>query len=170
MRDKIFCDFQLDSAHTFTGKVKLFLRGLVDPSKMIMLYYRVGNMAHKRNFKIIEKMCWLHIYHKYNCQISMSAEIGRNCYMGHPIGIVIGEDVKIGNDVIIFQGVTIGKKSIEIGGYPNIGNNCIIYASAKLLGNIKVKDGTIVGVNSVLFSDTEEGGIYVGVPAKNIKN
>ena len=97
------------------------------------------------------------LYSKYNIIISDTCKIGN---------IVIGSDVQIGDNCIIYQDVTIGQNR---GKYPTIGNNVIIYPGAKIIGNIIIDDFVIVGANAVVISDVPNNAIVAGIPAKIIK-
>lgn len=140
----------------------------MNPCKKIMLYYRLGHIAYIKNKRIKAKFYENRIYYKFSCHIRVSAEIGKNCIIGHPIGIVIGSGVTIGNNCIIYQGVTIGLRKADEQYYPVVEDGCNLYASAKILGNIRVKKGTSVAANAVLMCDTEENSVYAGLPAKKV--
>lgn len=84
----------------------------------------------------------------------------------HPVGIVIAPEVKIGDNCIIMQNVTIGYGGSEkTHGYPIIGNDVKIYAGAVIVGNIKVGDGAVIAANSVVTKDVEAHTMVAGVPA-----
>lgn len=92
--------------------------------------------------------------------------MGNSIKFPHPQNIVIGSDVQIGDNCIIYQDVTIGQNR---GKYPTIGNNVIIYPGAKIIGNIIIDDFVIVGANAVVISDVPNNAIVAGIPAKIIK-
>lgn len=94
--------------------------------------------------------------------------IGKGLSLPHPCAIVIGSGVDIGDNCTIYQNVTFGanKRGVAINNeYPTIGDNCVFYAGSVIIGSIKVADGTQVGANSVLKTDTECRSIYAGTPA-----
>lgn len=98
-------------------------------------------------------------------------KIGKGLVFPHPSSIVIGSGVEIGDNVTIYQNTTIGAKKRGIdkdNAYPIIGNNCVLYAGAVLIGSIRVANDSSVGANAVLMNDTKQGGIYVGSPAKKV--
>ncbi|UII27950.1 hypothetical protein LVD15_05880 [Fulvivirga maritima] len=106
----------------------------------------------------------------FSSEISASAQLGARIKFPHPFGVVIGENVKVGNNVTIFQQVTMGshgKKSSEKS-YPTIGNNCIIYSGAKIIGGVHLGENVNVGANSVVLEDVPENCVAVGVPSKVI--
>lgn len=84
----------------------------------------------------------------------------------HPVGIVIAPEVKIGDNCLIMQNVTIGYGMSEKGqGYPEIGSNVKIFAGAVIIGGIKVGDGAIIAANSVVTKDVEPNTMVAGAPA-----
>ncbi len=105
---------------------------------------------------------------RYGLFVSPKCVIEMGLSLPHPNGIIIGEAVQIGRNCKIFQQVTIG--SSKPGDYikgmqPKIGNNVWLFAGSKVIGDIIVEDETCLGANAVLLSNTERGGVYVGVPA-----
>lgn len=102
----------------------------------------------------------------YGNYISLEAKIGEGLVLPHPTGIVIGDGSIIGNNVMIYQNVTLGRSTSEQARYPQIGDNAIIYAGSVLLGDIKIGKGAIVGANSVVTIDVPENCTAVGAPAR----
>ena len=102
----------------------------------------------------------------YNCAISPQAKIGKNLSMPHPMNIVIGNGVVLGDNATIYQGVTIGQNNEK---YPTIGKNIIVYAGAKIIGDVKIGDNVIVGANAVVTHDVPDNCVVAGIPAKVIK-
>ena len=99
--------------------------------------------------------------------IHPGATIGRRVIMDHGMGIVIGETAIVGNDVLIYQGVTLGGTSLERAKrHPTIGHNCVLGAGAKVLGNIDIGAGSRIGANSVVVRDVPAGCTVVGIPGK----
>jgi serine O-acetyltransferase len=103
-------------------------------------------------------------------EIHPGARIGKCLFLDHGLGIVIGETAIVGDCVTIYQGVTLGGTGKDVGKrHPTIGNNVTIGAGAKILGPIRIADGTKIGANSVVLKDTMLNSTAVGVPARNIK-
>ena len=103
-------------------------------------------------------------------EIHPSALIGERLFIDHGEGVVIGETTIIGNDVLIYQQVTLGGTGKEHGKrHPTIGNNVIIGAGAKVLGNIKIGDNVRVGAGSVVVDNVPEHCTVVGVPGRVVQ-
>ena len=113
--------------------------------------------------------------HKTGIEIHPGAQIGENLFIDHGSGVVIGETCIIGNNVVIYHGVTLGGTGKETGNrHPNIGNNVMIGTGAKVLGNISIGDNCKIGAGAVVLEDVPSNTTVVGVPAKpvryNLKN
>lgn len=110
--------------------------------------------------------------HKLLFKVDMhpAADIGGGLQLVHGFSIVIGAGTKIGKNVAIFDSVSLGKKNVgELGGMPMIGDNVILGTGAKILGAVKIADGSIVGANSVVLSNFEKkGSVIAGIPARCI--
>jgi serine O-acetyltransferase len=96
-------------------------------------------------------------------EIHPGAKIGKRVVIDHGMGVVIGETAEIGDDVLMYHGVTLGGKSLKEGKrHPTVGNRVIIGAGAKLIGPITVGDDAKVGANAVITKDVPEGNTAVG--------
>ncbi len=103
-------------------------------------------------------------------EIHPGAEIGRRFFIDHGMGVVIGETAIIGDDVLLYQGVTLGGTGLEKGKrHPTVGNNVVIGAGAKILGNITIGDNSYVGANAVVIKDVPANSTVVGVPGRITK-
>jgi len=103
-------------------------------------------------------------------EIHPGATIGRRCFIDHGMGVVIGETTEIGDDVLMYQGVTLGGTGKEKGKrHPTIGNNVVIGTGAKILGNITVGHDTKVGAGSVVIRSVPDHSTVVGVPARVVR-
>ncbi|QPK80588.1 serine O-acetyltransferase [Schaalia sp. ZJ405] len=101
--------------------------------------------------------------------IHPGARIGRRVFIDHATGVVIGETASIGNDVVIFHGVTLGGVAMTPGKrHPTVGNHVMIGAGAKVLGPIRLGNGVKVGANAVVTKDVPCGSVAIGVPARNL--
>ncbi|PHP51707.1 serine O-acetyltransferase EpsC [Actinomyces ruminis] len=100
-------------------------------------------------------------------EIHPAAKIGERFFIDHGMGVVIGETAEVGDDVLMFHGVTLGGVSMNPGKrHPTIGNNVQIGAGAKVLGPVTVEDGAKIGANAVLVKNLPADHVGVGVPAR----
>ena len=103
-------------------------------------------------------------------EIHPGATIGKGFFIDHGMGVVIGETTIIGDNVTLFQGVTLGGTGKEKGKrHPTLGNNIVVGSGAKILGNIKIGDGSYVGANSVVLQAVPPHSTVVGVPGRVVK-
>ncbi len=104
-------------------------------------------------------------------EIHPGAKIGKRLVIDHGIGLVIGETAQIGDDCILYHGVTLGGVSTtDTKRHPTLGNGVMVGAGAKILGPVVLEDGVKVGANSVVVKSAAAGEILVGVPAKNLNS
>lgn len=102
-------------------------------------------------------------------EIHPAAKIGRRLTIDHGMGVVIGETSIIGDDVLIYHGVTLGSKTgVKGKRHPTIGNNVILGAQSTIIGNITIGDNSRVGAATVVLHDVAPGITVVGNPAKNL--
>jgi serine O-acetyltransferase len=140
------------------------------PGVWAIINHRIANSLYKKNFKILARIVGGISQFLTNVDIHPCATIGRRVFIDHAFGVVIGETSIIGNDVVIYQGVTLGGVSLHCGKrHPTIKNNVIIGSGAKILGNITIGQNSKVGANSVVVSDVNENSTAVGVPARVIQ-
>jgi serine O-acetyltransferase len=100
-------------------------------------------------------------------EIHPGAQIGRRFFIDHGMGVVIGETAEVGDDVLMYHGVTLGGRSMEhVKRHPTVGNNVTIGAGARVLGPVYIGDGVQIGANSVVVKDIPAGAVATGVPAK----
>jgi len=103
-------------------------------------------------------------------EIHPGAKIGKRFFIDHGMGVVIGETAIVGDDVLLYQGVTLGGTGLEKGKrHPTVGNNVVIGAGAKVLGNITVGDNSYIGANAVVIRDVPPNSTMVGVPGRITK-
>jgi len=103
-------------------------------------------------------------------EIHPGARIGRRFFMDHGMGIVIGETCEIGDDVTLFQGVTLGGTGKEKGKrHPTVGNDVLISAGAKVLGSITIGDHSKIGAGSVVLHDVPSNSTVVGIPGRVVR-
>ena len=107
---------------------------------------------------------------KTGIEIHPGAKIGKGFVIDHGMGVVIGETTEIGNNVLIYQGVTLGGTGKETGKrHPTIGNNVVLGCGAKVLGPVNIGDNAKIAANAVVLTDVPPDSTAVGAPAKIIK-
>jgi len=137
------------------------------PGIWAIFWYRLANKLYKNRFRTLSRIVMGFSQLLTNIDIHPAATIGRRVFIDHGIGVVIGETTIIGNDVTIYQGVTLGGVSLDKGKrHPTIEDNVIIGGGAKVLGNIIIGKGSKVGANSVVVKDVPPHSTVVGIPAK----
>lgn len=155
------------------GLLKKLLNVYLSPSKNAMIIYRVAKVLYERKHFLLANILRRRLILKYGVHLSLKAEIGKGLKIKHMNGLVIGDGVKVGDNVTVYQQVTLGGKNIgdmEKDNYPIIEDNVIIFSGAKILGKITIGENSIIGANSVVIENVEPNCIYAGVPAKKIKS
>lgn len=144
--------------------------GLASQGFQAILVYRFFRWFHKHNIPTQPFRLILERFIEVTTGISIPAatEIGKGLRIHHFGGIIFHSGVKMGEHCTIYQGVTIGDKDGE-GNPPTIGNNVLIGAGAKVLGDITIGDNVTIGANAVVLSSIPSNSVVVGVPAKVIK-
>ncbi|WP_157936493.1 serine O-acetyltransferase [Vibrio cyclitrophicus] len=149
---------------------KKILRWALFGEPIETLYYRALKNYNRGNFyKFVSIVCLKKINRNYACYLSGKAIIGRYISFPHPVGIVIGDGVIIADRVTIYQNVTLGAARIgegDKGLYPRIGNNVVIFAGAKLIGDISIGDGAVIGANAVVTKNVPANVSVVGIPSR----
>jgi serine O-acetyltransferase len=103
-------------------------------------------------------------------EIHPGATIGRRFFIDHGMGVVIGETSKIGDDVTLYHGVTLGGVNLQKGKrHPTLGNKVVVGAGAKILGAIEIGDGSRIGANAVVVRSVPSEAVVVGVPGQVVK-
>lgn len=139
----------------------------------LVLNYRLGYFMAKRRNAILNILILLlkrSQIRNLNCDISYHASIGRRIKFPHPLSIIIGDNAIIGDDVMIWQEVTLGshgKKSIKAE-YPIIENNVKLFSGCKIIGKITIGNSAVVAANAVVLKDVESFHTVVGIPAKQL--
>ena len=100
-------------------------------------------------------------------EIHPGATIGRRLFIDHGMGVVIGETAEVGDDVLLYHGVTLGGRTRDAGKrHPTIGDGVAFGAGAKVLGPIRIGAGSVIGANAVVTRDAPDDSVIVGIPAK----
>jgi serine O-acetyltransferase len=139
------------------------------PGFHALLAYRLGHWFWLRGWR------WLAVWIAYNArivtgiEIHPGASIGRRFFIDHGTGVVIGETAEIGDDVTLYQGVTLGGISLNPGKrHPTLNDGVIVGAGAKVLGPITLGANCRIGSNAVVLKDVPEGVTVVGIPAQDV--
>ena len=128
--------------------------------------YRLNHWLWNHNFRLLAR--WFSQIARLltGIEIHPAAQIGRRLFIDHGMGVVVGETSIIGDDVTLYQGVTLGGTGKEHGKrHPTIGNGVVIGAGAKVLGNLLVGDNSRIGAGSVVLRNVPDNSTVVGVPA-----
>ena len=175
--NRIFRAIKIDIETHAEGYKGGFLSGighiLLHPSIRMLFSYRLQRLlGSKPNAitKLLRRMLWMGNCRKSGCHISPLAEIEPGVRFPHPVGIIIGHNVKIGKGSAIFQNVTLGAKRSEEGGdSPVVGENTNLYASSIVIGKLNIGSNVIIGANSLVMFDVPDGKTAAGNPAKIIE-
>lgn len=140
------------------------------PGVWAIIHYRIANRLYLKGFKILSRIYSGISQFLTNIDIHPAATIGRRVFIDHGIGVVIGETTIVEDDVLIYQGVTLGGVSLNKGKrHPTVKSNSVIGSGAKVLGNITIGLSSKIGANSVVINDVPDYTTAVGIPAKIIK-
>jgi len=132
-----------------------------------LIYNRIAHFFYERGRFFIARFISQVARSMTGIEIHPGARIGKRFFIDHGMGVVIGETAIIGDDVLLYQGVTLGGTGLEKGKrHPTIGNNVVIGAGAKVLGNITVGDNAYIGANAVVIKDVPPNSTVVGVPGR----
>jgi len=137
------------------------------PGLHAIIMHRVAHSFYRRNFFFIARVISQISRLITNVEIHPGAKIGEGLFIDHGAGVVIGETAEVGNNVTIYQGVTLGGTGKEKGKrHPTIGNNVVISTGAKILGSFTVGDGSKIGAGSVVLGPVPPNSTVVGVPGR----
>lgn len=140
------------------------------PGFRIMMRYRIAHRLYEKGHYFLARFIMQRGADKIGIDIHPGAKIGKNFFIDHGIGVVIGETTIIGDNCTIYQGVTLGGTGKQTGKrHPTLGNNVMVSAGAKVLGNIHVGDNTKIGAGSVVLRDIPSNSTVVGVPGRIVK-
>ncbi|MBU1658115.1 serine O-acetyltransferase [bacterium] len=141
------------------------------PGVWAVAWYRVAHKLHCAGFKSLARMLMGLNQIITNIDIHPAAQIGKRLFIDHGTGVVIGETTIIEDDVLIYQGVTLGGVSLKKEGkrHPTIKKGAVIGAGAKVLGNITVGEYAKIGANSVVVKEVPNCSTAIGIPAHVIE-
>ena len=148
---------------------------LTYPGVKAVLFHRFANRLWKMKMYLLARIFSQTSRFITGIEIHPAAEIGKNLFIDHGMGVVIGETSKIGDNVTLYHAVTLGGVSPSIDSdsqrmvkrHPTLKNNVVIGSGAQILGPVIVEDNAKVGANAVVVKDVPKDAIMVGIPAKN---
>ncbi len=164
LKEEIALIKERDAAIHSTMEVFLY------PSFKVMLHYRFAHRLYTKKHYFLARWVSQRAVRKTGIEIHPGAQIGKGFFIDHGNGVIIGETTIIGDNVTLYQGVTLGGTGKEQGKrHPTLGNNIMIGAGAKVLGSCTIGDNCKIGAGSVVLSDVPPGSTVVGVPGRVVK-
>lgn len=134
------------------------------------IYHRFAHFLYKHKLRFLARLVSQWSRHFTGIEIHPGATIGRRLVIDHGMGIVIGETAEIGDDCLLYQGVTLGGTGKDKGKrHPTLGNNVMVGCGAKVLGPFKVGDNARIASNAVVLSEVPADSTAVGIPAKIVR-
>ena len=149
------------------SKLEVFL---LYPGVHALLWHRAAHWLYLRRRYFLARWISQHVRKKTGIEIHPGATIGRRLVIDHGCGIVIGETAEIGDDCLLYQGVTLGGTGKDQGKrHPTLGNNVMVGSGARVLGPFKVGDNARIAAGAVVLSEVPAGSTAVGVPARIVR-
>lgn len=162
IKEDIYCIFDRDPASRNVLEVLTSYPGV-----HAILIHRLNHWIWGKGLKWLARFISYFARWITAIEIHPGATIGRRFFIDHGIGVVIGETTEIGDDVTLYQGVTLGGRIMKAGKrHPTLGNNVIVGAGAKILGPFTVGDNARIGSNAVVLEAVPDGATVVGIPGK----
>lgn len=142
------------------------------PGVHAMFFFRINHFLWNVGFKILARFLSQVARFLTGIEIHPRAVIGKRLFIDHGMGVVIGETTIIGDDCLLYQGVTLGgvgtgKHTVKR--HPTLCNNVMVSAGAKIIGNVTIGNNTIIGASSVVLKDVPANCTVVGVPGRIVK-
>ena len=149
---------------------------LTYPSVKAVFFHRIANFFCLAKFDLIARMISQFSRFLTGIEIHPKAKIGKNLFIDHGMGVVIGETSEIGDNVTIYHGVTLGgispsidsDKQRDVKRHPTLKNNVVVGSGAQILGPVTVGENAKIGANAVVTKDVSDNAVMVGVPAENV--
>ncbi len=177
--------FSINNDHYFNGHLYFFAEDIAsykerDPAaknslEILLLYaglhalvaYRMAHRLWQWRIPFLPR--WISQTARFftGIEIHPGAQIGRRFFIDHGMGVVIGETAMVGDNVLLYQGVTLGGTGKETGKrHPTVGNNVVVGTGAKILGNITIGDNSYIGANAVVIKNVPANSTVVGIPGR----
>ena len=165
MRNDLAVVFERDPAATSRLEVILTYAGF-----HALVAYRIAHRLSRWGIPFLPRLISQIARWFTGVEIHPAAKIGRGFFIDHGMGVVVGETAEIGDNVTLFQGVTLGGTGKDRGKrHPTLGNHVVVGAGAKILGGIRIGDNVKIGANSVVLKSVPENSTVIGVPGRIIK-
>ena len=150
---------------------------LTYPGVKAVFFHKFAHLFYVAGFDLIARIISQTIRFFTGIEIHPGAKIGKNLFIDHGMGVVIGETSEIGDNVTIYHAVTLGGSSPSIDSerqrhekrHPTIGNDVVIGSGAQIIGPVNVGNGARIAANAVVVKDVPENATMVGIPAKAVK-
>ena len=155
------------------SKVSLIL---TYPGVKAIFFHKIANFFAIAKFDLIARIISQFSRFLTGIEIHPKAKIGKNLFIDHGMGVVIGETSEIGNNVTIYHNVTLGGIAPSINSndqrntkrHPTLEDNVVVGSGAQILGPIIIKKNSLIGANAVVTKDVPENAVMIGIPAKNV--
>jgi len=149
---------------------------LTYPGVKAIFFHRIANFFAVAKFDLIARMISQFSRFLTGIEIHPKANIGKNLFIDHGMGVVIGETSKIGNNVTIYHNVTLGGIAPSINSndqrdmkrHPTLKDNVVVGSGAQILGPITIGENSLIGSNSVITKNVSEKSVMAGIPAKKV--
>ncbi len=150
--------------------IKSSIEVILYPSFKAILWYRLAHKLYLKEHYFLARWISQRTTRKTGIEIHPGAKIGKGLFIDHGSGVIIGETCVIGDNVTLYQGVTLGGTGKESGKrHPTVGNNVMISAGAKVLGSFTIGDNSKIGAGSVVLKPVPPNSTVVGVPGRVVK-
>ncbi len=165
VREQIDTIFREDPAARSVVEILLCYPGL-----HAILAHRLAHWLHRRRIPVVPRIVSQIGRFFTGIEIHPAAVIGRRFFIDHGMGVVIGETAEIGDDVLLYQGVTLGGTGNELGKrHPTLGNRVVVGSGAKILGNIRIGNDVKIGAGSEVVHPVPDYSTVVGVPGRVVR-
>ncbi len=150
---------------------------LTYPGVKAVFFHQISNFFYKAGFDLIARIISQTVRFFTGIEIHPGAKLGKNLFIDHGMGVVIGETSEVGDNVTIYHAVTLGGSSPSIDSekqrhekrHPTIGHDVVIGSGAQIIGPVKVGNNSRIAANAVVVKDVPENATMVGIPAKAVK-
>jgi serine O-acetyltransferase len=164
-REEVFQDAARIWSEPRPGLKSLLTAGVMDPGLCAAFIFRWTARLERKGHPFLAALLGRLNLSLNGVQISPQAVIGAGLHLPHPSGIVVGNGVRAGEDLTLFQNVTLGARTLGGSDYPVVGRGVIIFANSIVTGEIRLGDGCRVGAGSVVLKEVPAGATVVGIPA-----